>query len=382
LNESSGGHADVFQTGSGYNPDGWEQNLIEGTFYVARGNQGDEHVAQISYGQGTIQQAFTQNIFRRNVWHEVSTGTIGINQTSSGPVTHTFIYNNTTAQANRNAPTTRYGYTVYGAQTSDTFIFNNLEYESWGSSSTANLEVFYVTGRQAVDYNLAYDPNGTVTFGPAFSTQAHPRGNVNPQFLDYANDDFRLGASSGALNSGGPVTAVSSASGSGTTFAVNDAGFFRGDNPTVSQYDGNLVVGDTITVGTDVLTVSSINGNNITVTTSFTWSQNDPVYYGSDSTPDIGAYPGNHVPLTSMSISTNGSTYTVTPNGDTRWVVFFQDDIPHTVDDSAPYTATIGGTVTARAYPLYASKQLFVTRALGSSARPAAPANVRVVPTP
>jgi hypothetical protein len=384
LNETLGGHSDLFQTGSGYNPDGWEQNLIEGTFQVAVGNTGDEHTAQISYGQGTIQQAFTQNIFRRNVWHNVSTGTIGINQTSSGPITHTFIYNNTTAQANRNQPTTRYGYTIYGAGTSDTFIFNNLEYESWGSAATANLDVFYVTGRYMIDYNLAYDPNGPVAFAVPFSTQAHPRGNVNPQFIDFANDNFRLGANSGAINSGGPLTSVTSASGSGTTFAVSDAGFFRGDNTALSQYGGNLVVGDTITVGTDVVTVSSITGNNITVTTSFTWSQNDPVYFGNDTTPDIGAYPGNHVPLTSMAISTNGNTYTVTPNGDTRWVVFFQDGIPHAVDNSAPYTATISGaTVTIRAYPLYASKQLSVTATLqgGGSDRPAPPANPRIVPT-
>jgi hypothetical protein len=383
LSEARGGHSDLFQTGSGYNPDGWEQNLIEGTFQVAGGNTPDEHVAQISYGQGTIQQAFTQNIFRRNVWHNVSTGTIGINQTSSGPVTYTFIYNNTTAQANRYQPTTRYGYTIYGAGTSDTFIFNNLEYESWGSGATENLDVFYVTGRQAIDYNLAYDPDGPVAFMAPFSTQAHPRGNVNPQFMDFANDNFRLGATSGALNAGGPLTSVSSAGGSGTTFAVNNAGFFRGDNFSLSQYGGSLVVGDTITVGTDVLTVSSITGNNITVTTSFTWSQNDPVYYGSDPTPDIGAYPANHVPLTSMTMSANGSTYTVTPNGDTRWVAFFQDGIPHTVDNSAPYTANItSGAVMARAYPLHASKQLFVTSTTpDGSPRPAPPANPRIVPT-
>jgi hypothetical protein len=46
----------------------------------------------------------------------------------------------------------------------------------------------------------------------------------------------------------------------------------------------------------------------------------------------------------------------VTPTGDTRFVVFFQDGIPHTVDNASPYTATIAsGTVTARAYALYAS---------------------------
>ena len=83
LTEASGGHSDVFQAGS--STLGLSYNVIEANFQVAMGNTGDEHTAQISHGSAAILfevacGAMTENIFRRNVWHNVSTGTVGINQ--------------------------------------------------------------------------------------------------------------------------------------------------------------------------------------------------------------------------------------------------------------------------------------------------------------
>ncbi len=89
LSEASGGHSDVFQAGS--STLGLSHNLIEATFQVAIGNSGDEHSAQISHGQSAncaarVCGAMTENVFRRNVWHNVSAGTIGINQSLDGPI--------------------------------------------------------------------------------------------------------------------------------------------------------------------------------------------------------------------------------------------------------------------------------------------------------
>jgi hypothetical protein len=204
----------------------------------------------------------------------------------------------------------------------------------------------------------------------------------NPLFANYAADDFRISAGSPAIGAAGALTSVTSADNTGTTFNVADAGFFRGDDTSLSQYGGNLIVGDKISVGTDQLTISSISGNTITVTTSFTWANGDRVYWGWDITPDIGAYPANHVPLSAATIAQNGNDYTVTPDGDTRFVVFFLNGVPHVVDNAPPYTATIpSGTVTARAYPLYASETTSVLASV--DARPEAvapPTELKVVP--
>jgi hypothetical protein len=260
----------------------------------------------------------------------------------------------------------------YGDNTDHIYLRNNIEYESWGNSATSNLEVMYFGGGDVsnwvTDYNLAFDPDGSVTFHSDWTGQTNEQSNLDPDFVNYASDNFLLDESSNATGNGGPLTAVTSSSDTGTSFDVAHAGWFRGDNTAIDHYGGNLIVGDTITIGTDERVISSISGQTITVSSSLTWAQGDLVYFGDDTTPDIGAYPEDHVPLTEATISQNGSDYTVTPDGDTRWVVFFQDGIPHTVDNGSPYTATISsGEVTANAYPLYASKTTYVEAAEGQA---------------
>lgn len=383
--EDGAGHPDIFQTGSSDN--GFSRNLFENTLQIGNGTLGNEHAAQFSHGQAgncTVCPDFTNNIIRGNIWHNLSSGTVGINQTEVAAIRETRYYHNTTADAVTAAglASTRYGIAWSGDGTANSFIHNNIEYDSWGSSATTSLEVFYVEGGLTINYNLAFDPDGSVTFAAPFSTQANAYGNSNPDFVDFANDNFRLGGSSGAAGNGGPLTTVATASGSGTSFDTPDygGGFFLGDDATLDQYGGNLIVGDKITVGTDQLTISSISGNTITVTASFTWAEDDPVFWGWDTTPDIGAYPFGMTPLSAATIAANGNDYTVTPNGDTRFVVFFVDGVPSSVDNVSPYTATIAsGTVTARAYPLYASA---TTSVLAEESEGGEPANAtgRIMP--
>ena len=369
LSEASGGHSDIFQTGSSTN--GWNYNLIEANFQVGMGNLGDEHTAQISHGQAATYcpsgcGPMTENIFRRNVWHNVSQATIGINQTSDGTISFTRYYNNTTAEACENAPTNRYGLAWYGTGTSDGFIYNNIEYESWGNSAISNLEVFYVTGGLSLDYNLAYDPDGSVSFAAPWNSQQHSRSNADPQFADYANDDFHLGNESAARNNGGPLATVIG-SGSGTTFAVTSdgGGFFKGDNTNINQYGGNLVTGDSIIVGTDQVTITSITGDTITVAESFTWADGDPVYYGSDTTPDIGAYPyiaSGYNLTAAYSQSENSIIVTPSNNNLVRFIVCYENGIPVSADSTSPYTCpAINGSPDIRAYPFYADKTLYRT---------------------
>lgn len=369
--EEGAGHPDIFQTGS--SNEGWSYNLVESHFQVGSATSANEHTAQISHGQAGNCTGdcgvMTENIFRRNVMHDVSQATVGINQVTVAGITYSRFYNNTTAGASRSSADSYSGLAWAGTLVDYGYLLNNIEYMSWGDNRTTSVSV-YCLGTDSgclgdinysVDYNLGYRPSTTITFAAPFSTQANGQANVDPGFVDYANNNFTITNTGGAYQNAGPLTTVSSENGTGTEFTVADAGFFRGDNTNLSQYSGALVVGDTITVGTDVLTISGISSNTITVTSSFTWAQNDPVYYGGTATPDIGAYPykAGGYDLTGT-WSKAGDTVTVTPNDSSlvRWVVVFENGVPVGVANAAPWqVAGVGsGTVTAKMYALYASQ--------------------------
>jgi hypothetical protein len=114
--------------------------------------------------------------------------------------------------------------------------------------------------------------------------------------------------------------------------------------------------------------ISSIAGDAITTTTSFTWANGESVYFGADTTPDIGAYPykaGGYT-LTATYTNTAGAI-TVTPSDASlvRWVVCFNDGLPTVVDNSSPFTCSgITGTAAVYVYPLFASTTLRVTATL------------------
>ena len=56
----------------------------------------------------------------------------------------------------------------------------------------------------------------------------------------------------------------------------------------------------------------------------------------------------------------------MTPTGDARGVWFYVNGIPTTWDATSPYSATIAsGTVTAKAYALYAQSEPVVTATQG-----------------
>ncbi|MFC1610378.1 hypothetical protein ACFL6C_05425 [Myxococcota bacterium] len=376
LSEASGGHSDIFQTGS--NELGWENLLIEGTFQSGMGSLGDEHTSIVQHNQASTLCSgpcgdFQHVIWRRNVWHNVSSGSIGIDHATDGPIDNVYIYHNTTAEASENYDSNSYGSVInYSGTFRNFYILNNIDYEGWGSTATTNIEVYYVEANPFfVDYNLAYDPQGDVTFAAPWTSQLHPQSNADPDFNDYASDDFTLGSNSQAAGNAGPLT-TTSGSGTGTAFDVapHGGGFFRGDDTNLSQYGGNLVAGDLITVGADVVRVSSISGDTITVTEPFTWADNENVFLGNDSTPDIGAYPyrpgGYYLTVSYQKI---GGTVSVVPSDVNlvRMVVVFEDGVPVGADSVSPYSVSGvgGGALDVRVYPLYASSTLFVAATVG-----------------
>lgn len=393
LSEASGGHSDVFQTGSSVN--GWSYNLIEANFQSGMGNTGDEHSAQISNSQASTFCTngcgiMTENIFRRNIWYNASSGTVGINQVTDGGITFIRYYNNTAIQSQRNYPTATRGLSWYGTLINDVYLINNIEYESWGKSVSSNIDVYCFGAtsscgldyKYTLDYNLAYDPDGSVAFTAPWTYQAHPRSNVNPYLNDIRNGDFHLQSGSGAKGTGGPLT-TTRGSGTGTTFhvATDGGGFFRGSNASISQYGGKLAAGDMIRVGSKTLTVSSVSGDAITVTESFSWTDGQNIYFGSSSSPDIGAFPyrSDGFSLTGSYIQ-SGNMATINPSSSdlVRFVVCYEDGIPTTVANSGPYACSVGsGSLDVRIYPLYASKTLFVVATYGDA--PPIPTNLRIM---
>jgi len=380
LTSSAGCHSDEWQVGS--SASGWSRNLYEAHLQLGVAGE-QEHTTNISNAQsdrcGGACGAHDNNIFRFNVFHNVGGGSIGIGNPGdeANPSSNLRFYNNDEIDIQRTDDTNRASDWVYSNATPDPggYWLNNIEYEAWGSAAS-NPYVYYIEGPLVIGYNLGYDSGGAQTFTDPFSTQTSPQLNVNPQFNNYGANDFTLGVTSGAIGTAGPLT-TTSGGGTGTTFnvAAGGGGFFVGSDATnLPQYGGALVPGDTITVGTDVVTVVSIATDAITVTPSFTWANGESVYFGSDTTPDIGAYPYKATGYTISATYVNAAgTVTVTPADSSivRYVICYEDGIPVGVDSVSPYTCTVGaGTLDIRVYPLYASSTLYTAATLADTTNP------------
>ncbi len=131
-------------------------------------------------------------------------------------------------------------------------------------------------------------------------------------------------------------------------------------------------------MGTDVVRIASISGNTITATGSFTWDQNDSVYFGSSSSPDIGAYPyrsGGYNITCSLNHNDNDTvsqgivdlTAAVNNSDLVRFVEFWVDGVPVAIDHQSPYQYSWDAgnedlnsehELKVIARPLYASKTL------------------------
>lgn len=374
-------HGDIFQQNS--TSLGTAFNLAEANFFVGASTAIDEHgvLLQDQNADGSAQCSLTtcgvqtENMWRRNVWHDFNgpVGGGGDTSVSTGTQNTRLVHETMVQNVRDTAGDPGYGVVVRNSTgtpqgLNNSFYFNNLAYDNWDPDAETSLSVFFVQNAPdaewtAANYNLAFKPSVTLTFAANWSGQANEQSNVDPALVDVASDDFHLGPTSGAIGTAGPLT-VTSGSGTGTTFnvAAGGGGFFRGPNTDIAQYGGNLTEGDVITVGTDTVTVVSVSTDAITVTPSFTWADAEPVYWGSDTTPDIGAFPYKADGYTLSATYSGGATKTINPNDASlvRWVVCFNDSVPYTVDNASPYTcAEPSGAFSARAYPLYASTTLW-----------------------
>ncbi|MFP4401233.1 MAG: DUF4215 domain-containing protein [Candidatus Woesearchaeota archaeon] len=194
----------------------------------------------------------------------------------------------------------------------------------------------------------------------------------DPDFADSDNHEFYLRSDSPAIDAGKAITIVTSSSGSGNSFTVQDADFFS------DGYD--LVEGDLISIGeSNMVRIVSITGNIITVDSSISWNLGVGVFWrNQDMNPDIGAYEYDSSGYDfDIAISNIGNLSNVTESVDielsvtnadkVRFVIFYIDGIPVYQDYDYPFEYTWDASseaegsrhfIEAKAYNLYASDVL------------------------
>lgn len=368
---------------------GFSNNLVESNYGVGTVTSTDN---KYFHAQNDSANDWVDNVWRRNVAYNMGSGFFSMYSGSSHANLRWRFYNDTVVNCDRANSGSSYNncgnISAQGCCTATSSVYNSLFYQAWSDAAPnigtpwgdENLGTVTVTK----DYNLGYSPNGSVTFGALWTGQAHPQSNVNPN-LTSVGTDFTLTAGSGngsnARGTGGALTAAVGAGVSSTALTVTSStgSFFVGDNSAnLAQYGGALVPGDDIMVGSTAAKVASVSGDNITLASAISWSDGAAVYFGTSTTIDIGAYPykaGGYT-LTSTHVIAGG-TATMTPSDASlvRFYVCYEDGIPTTIDNTSPYSCTVGsGTIVIKAYPLYPGSVQSVTSTLsGGGSTPRIP---------
>lgn len=367
LIEVSGGHPDFYYIAVGST--GYSNSVIEANFGIGTASSPNNKFA---HNQNDSSAAWVDDIYRFNVGTNVGSGIYSMYGTGND-ITRMRWYHNTfvlNARDVTGTPSCGSGRADAG-HTVTIFFTNELYHECWSSDSTTFIDGFVPAGGAGTltvtkDYNLAFDPDGSVSFTSSWNNQAHEQSNIDPKLNNVASNDFTLQSASGARGVGGPLTTATSCSGTTLNVASNGGGFFIPDNSSnLAQYGGKLVPGDTITVNSTNYTVSSVSGDALTLTASISCSNGDAVYYGTTATIDIGAYPYKAGGYTlSATKSCAAGVCTITPNDASlvRFVVCYEAGVPYAVANASPYTCSNPrGTFEARVYPRYASQTLWAT---------------------
>ncbi len=356
-NAPGSNHSDQFQCGSDGVAVGTRYHIIERNFC------GDSAEANSHFGiwQDTVQAGDTNILLRGNVGFNFGNGACGAISTKNFRA-----YNNTFFQITNGNAFVVYKYSSSSDCPMNPMLVNTI-IDAMGATSTSiyfDPCIINFISLNNLGFECPFDSSFIVTNDPMFVSPNTPIR------------DFHLQSGSPAIGVGTNVVWIRSPNGSGTSFTVNDSQL---------QCDGwGMVDGDTITVGgtTTVITNISWGDNTVRVRNSVTWTNGQAVYWGKQSTVDIGALPYGSKALTGATISQSGNTYTVTTTGDARGVWFYVDGIPTIWVPSPPFTSTItNGTVTAKAYALYAQANPVVT-ATNAVATAVAPPGVLRVASP
>jgi MYXO-CTERM domain-containing protein len=254
---------------------GW--NLIEGNQIAYSGVPPD------NAGGAGMSMATSHNIVRKNRYYHNNLAGISMSTTSSYPSSPTYnkIYHNTffhngfsTNPDAGKEMLSGIGFARYsGSVIVDNAIKNNL-FQSNGVSY-GSYQVSLADQVFAGNWEEAGDP----MFVNASTTPGDPMNALAP--------DLHLQIGSPCIDAGGPLTTITSAAGSGTTFQVEDAGYFS-DGWGVVSGDRIQILGTTYKV---TLIEVDYSTNTLTVDTLVTWQENSGVVLQYDGAgPDLGAH--------------------------------------------------------------------------------------------
>jgi hypothetical protein len=308
---SSNCHIDFIQsepnTNGGYNPPTQYNVIEENTELNNLGSDGHAYLAQADYCSGQCYNL----IIRFNVGaHVGSAGIVDNNDSDSADPGFYSVksYNNTWIDYANYSANQPYGVTnsfvhnsTHAAEINDLFYYPEslADFNPYITDSTTS-------GTFSVKNNLAYctaspcNLHGQIYGSGAFTSDP---GNlqVDPQFVNYTNNDFRLAAGSPAIGAGTYLTTVATTdSGSGISMVVNDASFFQ-DGYGVMGVNADCI---SVTTVTNHVCITGVNyqTNTLTLASSITRSAGDPLWLYSDSTgrtvliggaPNIGATFGS-----------------------------------------------------------------------------------------
>jgi hypothetical protein len=276
------------------------RNLVEGNRIAFGGDTAESQVGTQIAGGAISKLSSPYHIIRKNMVYYALTNAIFFQTYHHGNSVYNHIYNNVFYYN---------GYSTYweivGAHSTHAILFNFNQgssppctYEQYGNCIKNNIFYDNCNRQDNTEPITGHCYQGQAIY-PPFEYQTIENNWIgekvgDPKFIyDYSpldpfgnKPDFRLQEDSPCKDTGGYLTTITSADGSGTQFVVDDAGYFM---------DGwDIIEGDIIQLEGSAqraqITNIDYNTDTITVDTSLTWTQGfgvSLVYEGS--APDIGA---------------------------------------------------------------------------------------------
>ena len=287
---------------------GSNYNVIENnTFYESGSNIDDDHTSayKIHESKG--------NIFRKNIIYNIDqwAGMAYVNSDGYGSSEYNMYYNNTVYNSGLNnanlrcsgAFTFRYytesnGLFVRYNQVVNNIISNHHRYafghnsDNGSTSLYGNIyrgnHLYAITGDEVNRLGDSMSISSAESNSPSEYYDNSSDDSVDPKLTNPRSADFTLQSDSPYINAGLWLTTIKSATGSGTSFVVNNPYFFT-DGRGIPEISGDLIQleGDSSPVR-----VTNINYSTATITVNkfVSWTKGNGVslqYYGSG--PDIGA---------------------------------------------------------------------------------------------
>lgn len=255
----------------------WGENLIEGNRIGYSGDPPDGD------GATNFLLAGNYNIVRKNDIFRAATVGISLSCGSSYPVAPSYnhIYNNNIFDN---------GQGEWGGKDECGIYFHDYGHPDTIEGNVLKNNILYSNGSPSTcSYGFSGVSEGDQTFAGNWEEAGDPKfvdtSGTDP--MSSTNPDFTLQSDSSSIDSGVYLTTITSSSGSGTTFAVDDARYFT---------DGFTIVnGDEIQLSGNLqkARITNINytTNTITVDRSLTWTQNQGISLAYEgAAPDIGAH--------------------------------------------------------------------------------------------